>query len=108
MHDDTFLSNLRTGKLQQNKKVTNSLATSVRNAFLKVCINIIILFVIYNNKYKTITSDFQYGLKTNYHEEADTAIVLQGIDVAREDPFWELTHFRPMFHLCKNQVVGFY
>ena len=20
----------------------------------------------------------------------------------------ELTHFRPMFHLCRNQVVGFY
>ena len=35
-------------------------------------------------------------------------LVLQGIGVAKQDPFWELTHFRPMFHLCKNQVIGFY
>ena len=46
--------------------------------------------VVYDNKCETNISNFDNNLRVHCHEEADTLIVLHGIDVAKRDPFQEL------------------
>ena len=46
--------------------------------------------VLYDNKCETNISNFDNNIRVHCHEEADTLIVLHGIDVAERDPFQEL------------------
>ena len=46
--------------------------------------------VVYDNKCETNISNFDNNLRFYCHEEADTLIVLHGIDVAKRDPFQEV------------------
>ena len=46
--------------------------------------------VVYDNKCETNISNFDNNLCVHCHEEADTLIVLHGIDVVKHDPFQEL------------------
>ena len=46
--------------------------------------------VVCDNKCESDISNFDNNLRVHCHEEADTLIVLHGIDVAKRDPFQEL------------------
>ena len=46
--------------------------------------------VVYDSKCETNISNFENHLRVYGHEEADTLIVLDGIDVAKRSPFQEL------------------
>ena len=90
MEDDTFISNLKTKELSSAKtkeELNIYFSEKLIREFLHQNKQVV---VVYNNKCETNISNFDNNLRAHSHEEADTLIVLHGIDVAKHDPFHEL------------------
>ena len=91
MEDDTFINNLKTKEFlfsaETKEELTIYLSEKLIGEFLYQNKQFV---VVYDNKCETNISNFENNLRVPCHEEADTLIVLHGIDVAKRDPFQEL------------------
>ena len=89
--DDTFISNLKAKEFlscaKSKEELTIYLTGKLIREFLRQNKQFV---VVYNNKCETNIINFDNNLCVHCHEEADTLIVLHGIDVAKGDPFQEL------------------
>ena len=91
MEDDAFIGNLKTKEFLSSTKpkeeLTIYLSKKLIREFPHENRNYV---VVYENKCETYISNFENDLRTHCHEEADTLIVLHGIDIAKRDLFQEL------------------
>ena len=91
MEDDTFISNLKTKEFLSSAKTKEELTIYLSEKLIREFLHQNKQFVVvYDNKCETNISNFDNNLRVHCHEEADTLIVLHGIDVAKRDPFQEL------------------
>ena len=91
MEDDTFISNLKTKEFLSSAKTKEELIIYLSEKFIREFLHQNKQFVVvYDNKCETNISSFDNNLRVHCHEEADTLIVLHGIDVAKRDPLQEL------------------
>ena len=91
VEDDTFISNLKTKEFLSSAKTKEELTIYLSEKLIREFLHQNKQFVVvYDNKCETNISNFDNNLRVHCHEEADTLIVLHGIDVAERDPFQEL------------------
>ena len=91
MEDDTFINNLKTKEFLFSAKTKEELTIYLSEKLIGEFLHQNKQFVVvYDNKCETNISNFDNNLRVHCHEEADTLIVLHGIDVAKRDPFQEL------------------
>ena len=91
MEDDTFISNLKTKEFFSSAKTKEELTIYLSEKLIREFLHQDKQFVVvYDNKCETNISNFDNNLRVHSHEEADTLIVLHGIDVAKRDSFQEL------------------
>ena len=83
MEEDTFISNSKTKEFLSSAKTKEELTIYLSGKLIREFLHQNKQFVVvYDNKCGTNTSNFDNNLRVNCHEEADTLIVLHGIDVA--------------------------
>ena len=91
MEDDTFISNLKTKEFLSSAKTKEELTIYLGEKLIREFLRQNKQFVVvYDNKCETNISNFDNHLRVHCHGEADTFIVLHGIDVAKRDSFQEL------------------
>ena len=91
VEDDTFISNLKTKEFLSSAKTKEELTIYLSEKLVREFLHQNKQsVVVYNNKCETNISNFDNNLRVYCHEDADTLIVLHGIDVAKRDPFQEL------------------
>ena len=83
MEDNLFISNLKTKEFLSSAKTKEELTIYLSEKLIREV-------VVYDNKCETNMINFDNNLRVHCHEEADTLIVLHGIDVAKRDPLQEL------------------
>ena len=90
--DDTVIEHLTTKQFLSDRKTKQDLTKYLRNLYLK-------LYNVFQNVTLTVSyeftcisniSDIDARLKDHCHEEADTCIVLQSLDVTKRNPFTDL------------------
>ena len=91
VEDNLFISNLKTKEFLSSAKTKEELTIYLSEKLIREFLHQNKQFVVvYDSKCETNISNFDNNLRVHCHEEADTLIVLHGIDVAKRDPFQEL------------------